>query len=113
MPNSTSVAEEHISTEEYLVLDRLFVRRLEESEFHDISEAWNQLLSESIADSFFLRWEWIHSWWEIFQDGRELWILAAFQDKDLIGLGGLDHNSQQVSHRLWRWTPQGFAVPAC
>ncbi|MGB5832925.1 MAG: hypothetical protein WBG92_13170 [Thiohalocapsa sp.] len=22
-------------------------------------------------------------------------------------------NSQQVSHRLWRWTPQGSAVPAC
>ena len=25
----------------------------------------------------------------------------------------LINNSQQVSHRLWRWTPQGSAVPAC
>lgn len=23
------------------------------------------------------------------------------------------YNSQQVSHRLWRWTPQGSAIPAC
>lgn len=86
MLDSNSVAEEHPSAEDHLVLGRLFVRRLEESEFDGIAEAWNQLLSASAADNFFLRWEWIHTWWEIFQDGRELWILAAFQGKELIGL---------------------------
>lgn len=87
MLDSNSVAKEYPSTEDHLVLGRFFVRRLEESEFNGMAEAWNQLLSASAADNFFLRWEWIHTWWEIFQDGRELWLLAAFQGKDLVGLG--------------------------
>jgi len=60
----------------------------------------------------------------VFVEGEEVYPGAGFREKTHVQLciRNLDcikgvfrvprHNSQQVSHRLWRWTPQGSAFPA-
>ncbi len=64
----------------------LNVERLSESKFTSLEEEWNALLSRSASDTFFLRWEWIHTWWTHFHKKRTLWILTAREHDRLIGI---------------------------
>jgi CelD/BcsL family acetyltransferase involved in cellulose biosynthesis len=58
---------------------------IEQNEFDSIGEEWNRLLSRSISDNVFLRWEWIHTWWKIFRrPNRRLFILVARSDSRLV-----------------------------
>jgi len=34
--------------------------------FQTLEPAWNDLLAESPADNYFLRWEWLWNWWDVF-----------------------------------------------
>src|SRR4051812_26586603 len=48
---------------------------------------WNGLLSRTAADSIFLRWEWIQTWWKHFATpDRSLYVLAVRQSGQLVGL---------------------------
>jgi CelD/BcsL family acetyltransferase involved in cellulose biosynthesis len=53
--------------------------------------AWNRLLGESRADSLFLTWEWVLTWWEVYGgDHRALHVLAARDDGGrLVGIAPL------------------------
>ena len=62
------------------------INRLDEKEFDSLKEEWNALLSRSASDNVFLRWEWIHSWWDIFKNGLDLMILAVKEEDRLIGI---------------------------
>ncbi|MEM2144731.1 MAG: hypothetical protein QW279_05185, partial [Candidatus Jordarchaeaceae archaeon] len=57
-------------------------------EFQDLRFDWNKLLSKSYSNSVFLTWEWLYTWWETFQEGKELMILSVRKEdeKELIGL---------------------------
>ncbi len=65
------------------------VKRLEEATFHSMKDEWNSLLAKSAVDNFFLRWEWIHTWWLVFGDLRTLCILTAHVDGRLAGIAPL------------------------
>lgn len=57
-------------------------------EFYSLKDAWNTLLAESPANSFFLRWEWLLRWWEVYNDSTmNLSILLVLEDGELIGIG--------------------------
>jgi len=73
----------------------LLIQRLEIGEFDGARTEWNELLERSACDSVFLRWEWIHTWWDIFKKDRKLFILAARLDGRLVGIAPLciDQNS--------------------
>jgi CelD/BcsL family acetyltransferase involved in cellulose biosynthesis len=58
---------------------------IKEAEFDLLREEWNALLDRSAADCVFLRWEWIHTWWDIFRKKRKLFILTVRQDGRLVG----------------------------
>jgi CelD/BcsL family acetyltransferase involved in cellulose biosynthesis len=62
------------------------ITRLSEKEFDLIKEEWNELLGRSSSDSVFLRWEWIHTWWDVFKRNRTLLILILRRDGRLIGV---------------------------
>ncbi len=64
----------------------LQVKRIDQSEFDALRPEWNDLLGRSGCDSVFLRWEWIHTWWDIFRRNRELFVLTARRDGRLIGI---------------------------
>ncbi len=79
--------------------DILHIQRINTSEgFHSLHEKWNALLAESPANNFFLRWEWLYSWWKVYkEDNHNLCILLVFRGKDLIGIAPF-----YIVHKSWR-----------
>ena len=57
-------------------------------DFRDLRFEWNKLLSNGNSNTVFLTWEWLYTWWEAFQEGKELMILSVRKEDDteLIGL---------------------------
>ena len=49
----------------------------EEESFYNLENEWNSLLQESEANSIFLTWEWMSTWWSFFGDEGQLWIVVA------------------------------------
>lgn len=64
------------------------VSRVEdESEFRLLKDRWNGLLSESPANNFFLRWEWLWCWWKAYRsENYELSILLVRSGEELFGI---------------------------
>jgi len=62
------------------------VSRIDECEFDTMQEEWNDLLSNSLSDNVFLRWEWIHTWWSVFRRQRTLYLLGVRRQGRLIGI---------------------------
>jgi CelD/BcsL family acetyltransferase involved in cellulose biosynthesis len=62
------------------------IQRIREKEFDLLREEWNGLLDQSASDCVFLRWEWIHTWWDIFRKNRTLFILTARLEDRLVGV---------------------------
>ena len=64
---------------------------------------WNELLSESISDAPFLRYEYLNAWWETRGggewEGAELVLISAREDEKLIGIAPLflaEHDGQNA-----------------
>lgn len=51
-----------------------------------LSCEWNELLRASAADTLFLTWEWISTWWRHYGNGRPLYALGAREQKQLVGI---------------------------
>jgi len=62
------------------------IKLISVTEFDGLCAEWNELLSRSACDSVFLRWEWIHTWWGIFQRKKRLVILTARREGLLCGV---------------------------
>ena len=57
-------------------------------EFRALEASWNRLLAESAADTFFLRWEWMWSWWEAFGSSiGTLHIVLVKRGGRVVGIG--------------------------
>ncbi|MCB0274466.1 MAG: GNAT family N-acetyltransferase [Calditrichaeota bacterium] len=57
--------------------------------FMQLRDHWTGLLANSNIASPFLTWEWMYTWWTVFnspQDGKQLLILAAWDGEKLVGL---------------------------
>jgi CelD/BcsL family acetyltransferase involved in cellulose biosynthesis len=53
----------------------------------DTRAAWNGLLSQSGANTIFLTWEWLFSWWENYiVPERSLFIVMVYRDDELIAI---------------------------
>ena len=55
-------------------------------ELQPLAEHWNQLLTASASDSIFLTWEWCEAWWKNYAGGRPLFMLAAWEGGELLGV---------------------------
>lgn len=65
-----------------------FVRSVEA--FTALKQIWNELLSQSPVDNYFLRWEWLWNWWQVFaNDNDKLTILILESDGKIIGIAPL------------------------
>jgi len=72
-------------------------------QFAALEQSWNQLLIQSIHPQPFLLWEWVYTWWEIFQKEQyELLILVVKQQDELVGLAPfyIDNSSYLLPGRL-------------
>ncbi len=56
--------------------------------FQSLQEDWDALYDNCERGSIFSSWDWMFTWWEVFKDqyDRELFILALYQEDELIGL---------------------------
>jgi len=84
----------------------ILIRKISSSDdFCMLRENWNNLLALSPVDNYFLRWEWLWNWWEIYkQRDFELSILLVFREDDLIGIGPfyLHHRSYKKIYSVRR-----------
>lgn len=60
-----------------------------QAEFAELEKEWGELLKSAESQSVFLTWEWNYSWWEAFGEKYELFVIAIFDDKELIGIAPL------------------------
>jgi len=58
-------------------------------DFEELQEDWNRLLERHAEQTMFLTWEWLYAWWKHNLEGRELWLLTAWQKNDLVGIAPL------------------------
>ncbi len=50
-------------------------------------DEWNRLLDNASRRSICLRWEWLHTWWEIFSScGIALQVLLVHEERKLVGI---------------------------
>jgi CelD/BcsL family acetyltransferase involved in cellulose biosynthesis len=59
---------------------------IKEEEFEALAQEWNELLRRSASNTLTLTHEWLSTWWEVFGEGRELYILLVRDGKQLIGI---------------------------
>lgn len=53
--------------------------------FQKLRPEWNDLLQRSPNNSITLTWEWLSTWWQVYGAGRELRIVAVYDNRRLIG----------------------------
>jgi CelD/BcsL family acetyltransferase involved in cellulose biosynthesis len=69
----------------------------DETAFARLGGEWNALLATSAADSLFLTWEWIATWWKIYCGKSRLFVLTARSDDgQLVGIAPLKRTNRDV-----------------
>jgi len=67
--------------------NRLSISLLTVEEFCRYRERWNKLLDASVSESFFLKWEWIYTYWESLDKKNAVLQVWLCQDGDkLVGI---------------------------
>jgi len=61
----------------------------EKNEFYDLKAAWNALFEDSVHKEISLTWEWLYTWWEIFCEGCNLFIIVVMFDECVVGIAPL------------------------
>jgi CelD/BcsL family acetyltransferase involved in cellulose biosynthesis len=54
--------------------------------FASLRESWNRTLDSSSADSMFLTWEWLYTWWRHWARDAALRILVFRSGRDIVGI---------------------------
>lgn len=68
----------------------LSIRLLSEESFSQYREPWNRLLDASGSESFFLKWEWIYTFWKTIDRRRtSLLVCLCYHKSELVGLAPL------------------------
>ncbi|MCG7984122.1 MAG: GNAT family N-acetyltransferase [Candidatus Thiodiazotropha lotti] len=54
------------------------------NDFKQLECIWNELLSDSPTDTYFMRWEWISNWWDIYAQSSDELNIIVVRDNDTI-----------------------------
>lgn len=69
---------------------RSFALVNEEAAFLELGPEWDELLVRSSADSLFMTWDYVSTWWSVYRDRCQLRVLTARDDEGrLVGLAPL------------------------
>jgi|TARA_Y100000031_G_scaffold150172_1_gene189099 hypothetical protein len=81
-----------------LIYKMLFIKKVDsQNEFSRLKEKWNSLLQGSKSDTVFLTWEWMYTWWECFQENKQLFVLAVHdEEENLIGIAPLCIDKKKI-----------------
>jgi CelD/BcsL family acetyltransferase involved in cellulose biosynthesis len=62
----------------------------DQESFAKMRGEWNHLLQKSRTNTLFLTWEWVYTWWTVYRENSELFIITARnKDGELIALAPL------------------------
>ena len=65
--------------------------------FEALREEWNPLLQRSATNTLFLTWEWQKAWWDVFGQGKGLFLVAVRDEGGaLVGIAPLFHQESLV-----------------
>ncbi len=68
-----------------------------QNEFAELKEEWTALLKQYRGDTVFLSWEWMYTWWDCFQDNRQLLILTVYDESEkLIAIAPLCITNKKI-----------------
>lgn len=84
----------------------------ETARFESLREQWDALLRKSPQQSVFFTWEWLSAWWKHFGSDKELWLLAAWDADELVGLVPLMRITKQKYGLSFR-TLKPLSTPEC
>jgi CelD/BcsL family acetyltransferase involved in cellulose biosynthesis/peptidoglycan/xylan/chitin deacetylase (PgdA/CDA1 family) len=68
-----------------------------------LSPRWNELLCASAADTVFLTWEWTNAWWASYAQGRQPFVLSAWDNGELVGLAPFYLDCLRRWGRSWKY----------
>jgi CelD/BcsL family acetyltransferase involved in cellulose biosynthesis len=54
--------------------------------FRELRQEWDELLAASPSNSFFLTWEWLHTWWTHLAGRRRLFLLTVRSGDRLVAI---------------------------
>ena len=54
-----------------------------------LKDVWDRLLAKSDFRNIFLTFDWLRTWWKIFGEDRELYVLVVKSDDEIIGVAPL------------------------
>ncbi len=76
----------------------LSIKRIStQNEFSKLQGEWTALLKKSRADTLFLTWEWMYTWWECFKDNKQLFILTVHEENEnLVGIAPLCMDRKRI-----------------
>lgn len=77
-------------------------------EFENLHKDWNTLLEDSHSPQPFLLWEWLFTWWEVFQDSnKKLFILAVYDAENLVSIAPFYIESRTPFFKCLRFLGEG------
>lgn len=71
-------------------------------ELEELSDHWNPLLAKSSSDTIFLTWQWCAAWWKNYGAALSLFVLAAWEGNDLLGIAPLCIRRTRRNGREWQ-----------
>lgn len=78
-----------------------------DSEFRALQGEWDQLVERSSAQTVFLTWEWLSSWWSAYGTGKRLFIfIARGEQGECCGIAPL-YLERSGMHRVLRFIGDG------
>ncbi|HEV8712621.1 MAG TPA: GNAT family N-acetyltransferase [Candidatus Binatia bacterium] len=69
-------------------------------DFEKLREEWDAVLKASASGCLFLTWDWLHTWWKHLSDGRQLFIITARCDGELVAIAPLALRPRRLSRLL-------------
>lgn len=68
-------------------MSNIKIERVEDdTDFMDLKDDWNRLVDISAAPEITITWEWLYTWWEVFKQKRQLWLLVVREDAQITGI---------------------------
>lgn len=58
----------------------------EDTGFLELEDEWKAILPQTPANTIFLTWEWLSTWWEAFGRGKQLYVLTFREGSNLVGV---------------------------
>lgn len=58
-------------------------------DLESLQVSWEKLFKQRKRKTVFLTWEWLFAWWSTHHEGKELWLITAWQMDELVGIAPL------------------------